>query len=144
MTCLGPSLSMSYAKPDGAGGSIAVRSSSTATIRATACTGSSPGRFAARVITPLGDVATVWLGGPGDVFGLITMVNPEQRRTATVVALEPAETLAIRRSAFKRLQAAHPEVRDAVDQVLAARWPQQRTAWSKPSTRPSPAAFAST
>jgi CRP/FNR family transcriptional regulator, cyclic AMP receptor protein len=79
------------------------------------------GRFAARVITPLGDVATVWMHGPGDVFGLLAVVNPEQRRTTTVVALEPAETLAIRRSAFRRLQAAHPAVRDAVDQLLAAR-----------------------
>ena len=79
------------------------------------------GRFAARVITPLGDVATVWLGGPGDVFGLMAMVDPEQRHTVTVVALEPAETLAIGRPAFKRLQAAHPAVRDAVSQALAAR-----------------------
>jgi CRP/FNR family transcriptional regulator, cyclic AMP receptor protein len=58
---------------------------------------------------------------PGDVFGLMAVVNPKQRRTATVVALEPAETLAIPGSTFKQLQAAHPAVRDAVDQLLAAR-----------------------
>lgn len=79
------------------------------------------GRFAARIITPLGDVATVWLHGPGDVFGLLAVVHPAQRRTATVVALEPAETLAITESAFLRLRTAHPAVRDAVDQLLATR-----------------------
>ena len=77
------------------------------------------GRFAARIITPLGDVATVGLHGPGDVFGLLAVVNPAQRRTATVVALEPAETLAIPASAFLRLRTDHPAVRDAVDQLLA-------------------------
>ena len=76
------------------------------------------GRFAARVITPLGDSATVSLHGPGDVFGLLAVLSPDGRRTATVVALERAETLAISRSAFLQLRAAHPEVRDAVEQVL--------------------------
>jgi len=72
------------------------------------------GRFAARVITPLGDSATVSLHGPGDVFGLLAVLSPQGRRTATVVALERAETLAIPRSAFLQLRAAHPEVRDAL------------------------------
>jgi CRP-like cAMP-binding protein len=76
------------------------------------------GRFAARVITPLGDSATVSLHGPGDVFGLLAVLSPQGRRTATVVALERAETLAIPRSAFLQLRAAHPEVRDAVEEML--------------------------
>jgi len=76
------------------------------------------GRFAARVITPVGDAATVSLHGPGDVFGLLAVLSPHGRRTATVVALEQAETLAIPRSAFLQLRASHPEVRDAVEQVL--------------------------
>jgi CRP/FNR family transcriptional regulator, cyclic AMP receptor protein len=76
------------------------------------------GRFAARVVTPLGDAATVSLHGPGDVFGLLAVLSPDGRRTATVVALEQAETLAIPRSAFVQLRASHPEVRDAVEQVL--------------------------
>jgi CRP/FNR family cyclic AMP-dependent transcriptional regulator len=76
------------------------------------------GRFAARVITPLGDAATVSLHGPGDVFGLLAVLSPHGRRTATVVALEQAETLAIPRSAFLQLRASHPEVRDTIEQVL--------------------------
>jgi CRP/FNR family transcriptional regulator, cyclic AMP receptor protein len=77
------------------------------------------GRFAARIITPLGDSATVSLHGPGDVFGLLAVVGPTQRRTATVVALEQAETLAIPRSAFLQLRATHPAMRDAVEEILA-------------------------
>lgn len=76
------------------------------------------GRFAARVVTPLGDAATVSLHGQGDIFGLLAVLSPDGRRTATVVALERAETLAIPRSAFVQLRASHPEVRDAVEQVL--------------------------
>jgi CRP-like cAMP-binding protein len=60
----------------------------------------------------------VSLHGPGDVFGLLAVLSPQGRRTATVVALERAETLAIPRSAFLQLRAAHPEVRDAVEEML--------------------------
>jgi CRP/FNR family transcriptional regulator, cyclic AMP receptor protein len=77
------------------------------------------GRFAARVITPVGDAATVSLHGPGDVFGLLAVVRSEHRRTATVVALERAETLAIPRSAFLQLRDAHPAMRDALEELLA-------------------------
>ena len=57
---------------------------------------------------PLGDVATFSVHGPGEVFGLFAVLHPEARRTATVVALERAETLAIPKSAFVRLRTAHP------------------------------------
>jgi CRP/FNR family cyclic AMP-dependent transcriptional regulator len=79
------------------------------------------GRFAARVITPVGAVATVSMLGPGDVFGLLALVSAAQRRVATVVALERAETLAVPRSVFVRLKDDHPAVRDAVEQLLAER-----------------------
>lgn len=78
------------------------------------------GRFAARIMTPVGDTATVSLHGPGDVFGLFAVIGAAPRRTATVVALEPAETLAIPASAFNRLRAANPGIRDAVEQLLVA------------------------
>jgi CRP/FNR family cyclic AMP-dependent transcriptional regulator len=76
------------------------------------------GRFAARVTTSLGDVATFSVHGPGEVFGLLAVLHPDARRTATVVALEPAQTLAIPKSAFVRLKAAHPAVATAVEQLL--------------------------
>jgi CRP/FNR family transcriptional regulator, cyclic AMP receptor protein len=76
------------------------------------------GRFAARVTTPLGDVATFAVHSRGDVFGLLAVLHPEARRTATVAALEPAETFTMPASAFVRLKAAHPGVAIAVEQVL--------------------------
>jgi CRP/FNR family transcriptional regulator, cyclic AMP receptor protein len=76
------------------------------------------GRFAARITTPLGDVATFGVHGPGEVFGLLAVVHPDARRTATVVALQASETFAIPRSAFVRLKAAYPGVATAVEQSL--------------------------
>ena len=76
------------------------------------------GRFAARVTTSLGDVATFAVHGRGEVFGLLAVLHPEARRTATVAALEAAQTLAIPKSAFMRLKAAHPPVASAVEQAL--------------------------
>jgi CRP-like cAMP-binding protein len=78
------------------------------------------GRFAARIMTPVGDTATVSLHGKGDVFGLLAVIGAAPRRTATVVALESAETLAIPASAFNRLRATHPQIRDAVDRLLVS------------------------
>jgi CRP-like cAMP-binding protein len=56
--------------------------------------------------------------GPGDVFGLLAVIGAAPRRTATVVALEPSETFAIPASAFTRLRSTHPQIRDAVEQLL--------------------------
>jgi CRP/FNR family cyclic AMP-dependent transcriptional regulator len=78
------------------------------------------GRFAARIITPLGDAATVALYGPGEVFGLLAVIGTTRRRTATMVALERAETLSIPRSVFLQLRATHPAMRDAVEEMLVA------------------------
>jgi CRP/FNR family transcriptional regulator, cyclic AMP receptor protein len=76
------------------------------------------GRFAARVTTPVGDVATFAVHAPGDVFGLLAVLHPEARRTATVAALEQAETFVLPASSFARIRAAHPEVAIAVEQLL--------------------------
>ena len=76
------------------------------------------GRFAARIVTPVGDTATVSMHGPGDIFGLLAVIGAAPRRTATVVALEPSETFAIPASAFNRLRSTHPQIRDAVEQLL--------------------------
>ena len=76
------------------------------------------GRFAARVTTPLGDVATFAVHAPGEVFGLLAVIHPDARRTATVIALQPSETFAIPRSAFVRLKATYPGMASAVEQLL--------------------------
>jgi len=69
------------------------------------------GRFAVRVMTPVGDVATLGIRGPGESFGEMALVEPDSHRSATVQALEPAETLAL---AYSQLG----HVRPAVDRML--------------------------
>jgi CRP/FNR family transcriptional regulator, cyclic AMP receptor protein len=76
------------------------------------------GRFAARIVTPLGEVATVAVQGPGEVFGLFAVLAPGHRRTATVVALEHAETLSLAASDVHRLRRAHPEITEAILELL--------------------------
>ena len=76
------------------------------------------GHFAARITTPRGDVATLAVHAPGEVFGLLAVLHPDARRTATVIALEPAETFALPASAFARIKAAHPAVAAAVEREL--------------------------
>ena len=61
------------------------------------------GRFAVRVMTPLGDQATIAVRGPGDSFGEMALVGPGARRSATVEALEGAETFCVYEGDFARL-----------------------------------------
>jgi len=72
------------------------------------------GRFAARIRTPLGDTTLLAIYGPGDAFGELALVSPPSHRSATVVALEAAETRSIFREDFERLRKRHP----GVDRVL--------------------------
>jgi CRP-like cAMP-binding protein len=69
------------------------------------------GRFAIRVMTPVGDVATLGIRGPGQSFGEMALVHPKSHRAATVQALEPAETQAL---AYSQLG----QLRPAVDRLL--------------------------
>jgi CRP-like cAMP-binding protein len=68
------------------------------------------GRFAVRVMTPLGDTATLAVRGPGDSFGEMALVAAQARRLATVAALEEAETIAVYHDDFERVRARHPTV----------------------------------
>ena len=74
----------------------------------------SKGRFSVRVMTPLGDVATMAVRGPGESFGEMVLLSEDARRSATVTALEEAETFAIYRPEFERLRQQQP----AVDKLL--------------------------
>jgi CRP-like cAMP-binding protein len=78
------------------------------------------GRVAVRVTTPLGDVAILTVLGPGQVFGELALLA-DTARTATIVALQRCETLALHRDEFQRLRAASP----TVDQFLTAALVQQ-------------------
>jgi CRP/FNR family transcriptional regulator, cyclic AMP receptor protein len=68
------------------------------------------GRFSVRVATPLGEVATIAVRGPGESFGEMALLAEEPRRSATVAALETAETFAVYRAEFEQLRQRRPEV----------------------------------
>jgi CRP/FNR family cyclic AMP-dependent transcriptional regulator len=77
------------------------------------------GRFAVRVMTPLGDTATIAVRGPGDSFGEMALVGG-QRRSATVAALEDAETFSIYQREFAQLRREHPAVNDVLVSFLVS------------------------
>lgn len=77
------------------------------------------GRTAVRVSTPLGELATLTVLGPGATFGELALVFPDSRRTATVVALEPVETLTIAARDFDELCRQHPAVQRTLIVALA-------------------------
>jgi CRP-like cAMP-binding protein len=67
------------------------------------------GRFAVRIMTPLGDTVTVAIRGPGATFGEMALLVDDAKRMATVAALEPGETYSIYRTDFDRIRASHPD-----------------------------------
>jgi CRP/FNR family transcriptional regulator, cyclic AMP receptor protein len=77
------------------------------------------GRFSMRVMTPLGQVATLAVRGPGESFGEMALVSGEAHRSATVTALEDAETFAVHSVDFDQLRATHPEVTEVLLRFLA-------------------------
>lgn len=77
------------------------------------------GRVAIRITTPLGDVATMVVLGPGDVLGELALVGHAGRRTATAVALEKTETLSLHRDEFEALRREHPSVQGFLVAALA-------------------------
>lgn len=79
------------------------------------------GRFAVRAQTRFGDSAILAVLGPGQCFGEIALVGPDEpRRSATVAALEAAQTSSVHRVDFERLCREHPSVREVLVAILAA------------------------
>ena len=81
----------------------------------------SKGRFSVRIATPLGDTVTLSVRGPGDAFGELALLGRERVRSATVSALEPAETHSVYRDDFERFRREHPPVNDVLIGILADR-----------------------
>lgn len=79
------------------------------------------GRFAVRVTTEFGDVATLNVVGPGDAFGELALLTEGAPRSATVAALEKAETLSVHQIDFQRLRKERPETDALLVGILAAR-----------------------
>jgi CRP/FNR family cyclic AMP-dependent transcriptional regulator len=78
------------------------------------------GRVAVRVMTPDGDTATLNVIGPGAAFGELSLLGPAAQRTATVQAIEPAQTLVLQRADFERLRRSYPSVDRLLVEYLAA------------------------
>jgi CRP-like cAMP-binding protein len=78
------------------------------------------GRVAIQVTTQLGDVAILRVLGAGAAFGELALLSPDSHRTASAVALETTETLAIHREVFATLRRAHPSVESWLIDHLAA------------------------
>jgi CRP/FNR family cyclic AMP-dependent transcriptional regulator len=79
------------------------------------------GCLAVRVLTPLGDMATLALVGPGGAVGEMGLVRCEHLRSATIQALEPSETRVLTRHTFDRLRREHPAIDALLVHILADR-----------------------
>ena len=77
------------------------------------------GRFAVRVTSQYADSAVLAVVGPGRIFGELALLSPGAPRSATVAALEPAETLALHQHDFARLRREHPATNELLIAVLA-------------------------
>jgi CRP/FNR family transcriptional regulator, cyclic AMP receptor protein len=77
------------------------------------------GRFAVRTQTALGDTAILAVLGPGDMFGELALLGGEEPRSATVSALEAAETRSVHRVDFERLRREHPETSSVIIGILS-------------------------
>lgn len=83
----------------------------------------SKGRLAVRSLTADGDAAMLNLLIPGSFFGELALLHSgrSSRRSATVVALEAAETLSLSAAAFRQLCETHPRVEHLLTTLLAQR-----------------------
>ncbi|HEY0521383.1 MAG TPA: Crp/Fnr family transcriptional regulator [Ilumatobacteraceae bacterium] len=79
------------------------------------------GRAAIRVSNSLGDEVIINVIGPGSFFGEQALVGDRNQRSATVVALQPVETLALRRADFDRLRAEHSTIDSVLVEALSER-----------------------
>jgi CRP/FNR family transcriptional regulator, cyclic AMP receptor protein len=74
------------------------------------------GHVAMRVTTPLGDVATLIVEGPGGYFGELALISENGTRNSTVVALDAVETLGLHRDQFEELRRTY----ESFDRMLVA------------------------
>ena len=76
------------------------------------------GFVSVRVTTPAGDVATLQMLGPGGHFGDLVMIAGD-RRSATVTAASPLETLELRYRDVEQFRSQHPAFEQALLVTLA-------------------------
>lgn len=79
------------------------------------------GRLLARVLTSEGEESALALHGVGDMLGELILLNGNDRRSATIVALEPSELMSLSATDVNELRKMYPSVDEALDQVIAER-----------------------
>lgn len=79
------------------------------------------GLAAVQVTTLDGDEVMIGIVGPGEYFGEQALVGDPSRRMASVIAIEPVETLALPRADFDRLRRSHPDVDTMLIAALSQR-----------------------
>ncbi|HEU4943465.1 MAG TPA: Crp/Fnr family transcriptional regulator [Gaiellaceae bacterium] len=79
------------------------------------------GRFAVGITTPLGSTALLGVRGPGEAFGELALVGSGDHRSATVAALEQAETRSVLAGDFERLRHEYPSVDGLLVRLLGER-----------------------
>ncbi len=82
------------------------------------------GHVAVQMTTPLGDVLTLAVLGPGEMFGELAALSSESHRTATILSIERTETLVISGDDFADLRRRHPSVNELLLQLANARIPR--------------------
>jgi len=101
------------------------------------------GSLAVRVLTPLGDVATLAIVGPGGVVGEMGLIRPAGMRSATIQALAATETYSLNRETFDRLRRDHPAVDALLVEILADRVVEMTTRLMDALYTPAPRRVAS-
>lgn len=79
------------------------------------------GSFAASVSTPLAQTVIVAIFRRDDVFGELALVGAEPVRTATIVALEPSETLSLTAAQFEEWRCRSDYIDRLIIRALALR-----------------------
>ena len=79
----------------------------------------SKGRVLVRTTTPLGHVAALTVLAAKSCVGEMALLGGPAIRSATAMALEPVEVLAVHRDAFIELRRLHPNVTEILIQILA-------------------------
>src|SRR5215831_14841539 len=87
------------------------------------------GHVSVRVTLPGGEFVTVALSGPGEAFGELALVGGPRPRGATVIALDPCETLSLSRDQFEHLLESYPGVNRFLLELLARRIEKLNVYW---------------
>ena len=82
------------------------------------------GHVAVQMTTPLGEVLTLAVLGPGEMFGELAALSPEPFRTATILSIERTETLVLSGDQFAELRHRHPTLNELLLELANARIPR--------------------